>query len=101
NLRTLQTANNLARKGPTRQFAFRFGITRRAIWSNFFYLNFKGLYLENPNLAYPEWNFQADGYLQRPDLRKHTLFANTTYAFNAKKFSYRAALWQSELQKKS
>jgi hypothetical protein len=101
NLRTLQSASNLERKGESRQFAFRFGVNRRALWSNVFYLNFRGLYLENPELVFYDWNFKEQGYLKRPDLRTYTFFANTTYAFNAKRFSYRAALWQSELQHKS
>lgn len=101
NLRSLQTANNIQNKGETRQFAIRFGINRRAIWSNIFYLNLRGLYLENPNLIYPDWDINQQGFLKRPDLRSYTFFANTTYAFNAKRFSYKAALWQGELQKKS
>jgi len=101
NLRTLQSEQGIQRKGETRQFAFRFGINRRAVWSNIFFLHSRGLYLQNPNLVDPLWDVAAMGYPKRPDLDKFTFFANSTYAFNAKRFSYRAALWQGELQKKS
>lgn len=101
NLRTLSSNESIERRGETRQIAFRFGVNRRAIWSNVFFIHSRGLFLQNPDLVFPDWNIKQQGYLKRPDIDKFTFFANSTYAFNAKRFSYRAALWQGELQKKS
>lgn len=58
---------------------------------------YKGYYLSNPSILNPT----ATGYVLRPDIHTRDISAVVQYVFNYKTFSYNAAYYQNEYQKKS
>ena len=54
----------------------------------------------DPQRVDPEWT-EGDPYPQRDDIRNFTYMAVLNYGFNARRFSYNAAIWQIERQKRS
>jgi hypothetical protein len=58
---------------------------------------YNGYYLANPSSLMPN----TIGYVLRPDLHTRDISAVVQYVFNYKKYSYNAAYYQNEYQKKS
>lgn len=87
-------------RGETSQFSLRASFSGKHIWNSNFIQVYNGFYLANPTLAEPEWT-PGSPYPLRPDLTSFTLFSNLDYCFTPQKFSYRAALWQLDRQRKS
>lgn len=84
--------------GSTNGFGFTFGFTKRRLWFRTFYQDNKGYYLSSD---FNDFNKRKNKDKIRPDIRNEIFFASLYYGFNYKKFSYMAALWQIEKQKKS
>ncbi len=61
---------------------------------------YRGFYLRNTSSLFPGWQ-EGDPYYIRNDLRTNTIGLDITYIFNSDRFSYRAAVVQTEWQKKS
>ena len=76
-----------------RMFAPRFNLTG-------YLQTYKGFYLRNTSTVISGWE-EGDPYYIRPDIRTNTIGLEISYIFNSKRFSYRAAVVQTEWQKKS
>jgi hypothetical protein len=61
---------------------------------------YSGFYLRNSSTFLSDWD-EGDPYYIRSDLRTSTIGLDVSYIFNSDRFSYRAALVQTEWQKKS
>ena len=75
------------------------GIFRSTIVDLYLQWN-KGYYLANPEDHYPDWS-QNMGYPLRGDLRSNIVGINIQHLFNSSRYSYKAAFYQNEFQKKS
>ena len=60
----------------------------------------KGYYISNPEDLYNSWN-SGQAMPQRGDMRTHIIGFNVQHLFNSSRFSYKAAFWQNEFQKRS
>ncbi len=60
----------------------------------------KGYYISNPEDLNITWN-QGQAMPQRGDMRTNIIGLNVQYLFNSSRFSYKAAFWQNEFQKRS
>jgi hypothetical protein len=60
-----------------------------------------GYYLSNPDDVYDSWNNNEDIMPQRGDMRTNIVGLNVQRLFNSSRYSYKAAFWQNEFQKKS
>ena len=82
--------------GKTKGLGLSFGLTKRRLWFRTFYEKNSGFHVTSthqlPDIA-NEW--------VRPDITSETFYASAYYGFNYRKFSYMAALWQIEKQKKT
>ena len=61
---------------------------------------YRGFYLRNTSTLISGWE-EGDPYYIRSDMRTNTIGLDISYIFNSDRFSYRAALVQTEWQKKS
>lgn len=61
---------------------------------------YRGFYLRNTSTLIKGWE-EGDPYYIRNDMRTNTFGLDISYIFNSDRFSYRAALVQTEWQKKS
>lgn len=61
---------------------------------------YKGFYIKNANELMSNWQ-SNEPYPQRSDIETISIACNLTYSFNSKKFSYKSAFIQNEMQKKS
>jgi len=75
------------------------GIFRSVIVDLYLQWN-KGYYLANPEDLIPDWSTNQ-GYPLRGDLRSNIVGVNVQYLFNSSRYSYKAAFFQNEFQKKS
>jgi len=91
---------NSSRKGKTESFGAGLGITGRKFWFTSFLQSYNGMYLSNPEVIDQNWNTDQD-YPYRSDLKTVAIFSSVNYAFNSKKYSQMAALWQLDRQLKS
>ena len=89
------------RKGTTRPFGLRFGVNGRKFWFNSFFQYYEGMYLNNPQGFDSQWFATNRNYPLRPDIGNLTIYATGNYAFNHRRFSQNASLWQVEQQKRS
>lgn len=62
--------------------------------------HYKGFYLRNTAAMIKDWT-DGDPYYIRPDIRNFNIGLDFAYIFNSRRFSYRAAVVQTEWQKKS
>ena len=60
----------------------------------------RGYYISNPEDLYASWD-SGPVMPQRGDMRTHIIGLNVQYLFNSSRFSYKAAFWQNEFQKRS
>ena len=60
-----------------------------------------GYYLSNPEDVYAFWNNDNEYMPLRGDMRTNILGLSFQYLFNSDRFSYKAAFWQNEFQRKS
>lgn len=95
------TDKALERKGKTNQVGFGLSYTGRKLLISTYYQSAKGMYLSNPEEFDLDWFSKNNSYPIREDLLVRTLFTQTYYIFNYKKFSNRAAYSFQERQKKS
>lgn len=83
--------------GESSSKGFGLGITRPRLWARGLWNSTQGYYLENPL----RWNGN-DAPVVRPDLKNRIFLLSANYALSGKKrYSQRAALFQTERQKKS
>lgn len=61
---------------------------------------YRGFYLRNTSTLFSNWK-EGDPYYIRSDMHTNTIGLDISYIFNSDRFSYRAALVQTEWQKKS
>lgn len=87
-------------RGTTKATGLGFGYTGRRWWFRNFLRYTEGFHATDPELVDPDWN-EGDPYPYRGDIRNLTYMASLNYGFNARRFSYNAAIWQMELQKRS
>lgn len=76
-----------------RMFAPKFNLTG-------YLQTYRGFYLRNTSTIIAGWE-EGDPYYIRSDMRTNTIGLDISYIFNSNRFSYRAALVQTEWQKKS
>lgn len=62
--------------------------------------NYRGYYLRSTPSVISGWQ-EGDPFYIRPDIRNYNIGLDITYIFNSSRFSYRAAVVQTEWQKKS
>lgn len=86
--------------GETTQLDLQASLYLRKFVVDFDLHRYKGFYIDNPRKLYPD-RANSDPYPQRDDLTTTFIGGDVLYIFNHKKFSYRAAFIQNELQKKS
>lgn len=86
--------------GETTQFDLQASLYMRKFVVDFGLHRYKGFYIDNPKNLYPD-RLNSDPYPQREDLTTTFMGGDLLYIFNNKKFSYRAAFVQNELQKRS
>ena len=60
----------------------------------------RGYYISNPEDLFDLWD-PDQNMPQRSDMRTNILGVNVQYLFNSTRYSYKAAFWQNEFQKKS
>ncbi len=89
------------RKGNTYPLGLRLGVNGRRIWFSSFFQYYQGMYIENPQLWDNQWFSKNTRYPIRPDMSNLTIYATINYAFNHRRFSQNAALWQIDQQKRS
>jgi Domain of unknown function (DUF4421) len=66
-----------------------------------FYLQWNnGYYISNPEDLFYQWDSEQN-FPQRGDMRTNILGLNVQYLFNSSRYSYKAAFWQNEFQKRS
>ena len=88
------------RFGQTDYYDFTMRIFAPRFNANIYLQSYKGYYLLNTSDMIPGWE-EGDPYYIRNDIRSRTSGLDLYYIFNAKRFSYRAAILQNEWQKKS
>ena len=86
--------------GETTQFDLQASLYLRKFVVDFNLHRYQGFYIDNPRKLYPD-RLNSDPYPQRDDLTTTFIGSDVLYIFNNKKFSYRAAFIQNELQKRS
>lgn len=87
--------------GNTNQFSLRASFNGRKIWNTNFIQYYDGFYLDNPDQIDPSGELAKSDLRLRPDISSFSIFSNLAYCFSPERFSYRAALWQLDRQKKS
>jgi hypothetical protein len=88
-------------RGETRSYAVGLGFTSRKWYFRNFLEYFKGYYMSNPWIVYPDFIQGVDKLPVYPNMESITYYLTGYYGLNGKKYSHRALLWQSEMQKKS
>jgi hypothetical protein len=86
-------------RGETKSYALGLGLTTRKWHVRNFFEYFKGYYISNPDVVFPD--FPPDSYIVLADMASRTYYLTAHYMVNGNKYSHRALLWQSEVQKKS
>lgn len=87
--------------GETNNWTLALGFTGRSWYLRNFFEYYRGYFLRNPeSLPFP-FDTLVDGDGIYPDMETITYTASAYYGFNGERYSHRALLWQSELQKKS
>jgi Domain of unknown function (DUF4421) len=83
-------------KGDTKDFDFQFHRYGRKYVMDFVAQFYKGFYLGDHRFAQPDQE-----YYVRPDVSVNAIGGSFQHVFNHRRFSYRAAFQQTEIQKKS
>lgn len=87
-------------KGKTKQFQLGFMLAGRKFITQGLLQNFNGFYLENANNFIENYNSQPNNQFIRPDVQNMRLTASFMYNTNSRRYSFRAAVGGSEIQKK-
>ncbi len=88
-------------KVHTDSYAFGLGFVARKWYFKNFLEYFKGYYMSNPEVVFPEYQNIPDGIIPYENMKSLTYLFTAYHAIGGKKYSHRALLWQSEVQKKS
>lgn len=86
-------------RGETNSLAMALGLVGRRFYLRNFFEYFKGYYISNPEIIFP--NIPANTKIILPNTETYTYYATGYYGFNHTRFSYRSLIYQSEIQKKS
>lgn len=100
-LKLKNSATSIEQRGDSERLGFKFGITGSRIWLTGMILVYEGMYLENADIVEDNYLKKYNQHPKYPNLRGIHIQFNTTYAFNGRKFSQTANLWQTEAQRKS
>lgn len=88
-------------KGTTRSRNYGVGITARRFIARAFFNGSEGFFPEQPALVDSTWTTNSP-YPARGDIRSNTFLASVNYALSSKRrFSFKAALLQTERQRRS
>jgi len=88
-------------KGETDSRNYGLGITGRRLIGRAFFNSSKGFFPEQAAVADSTWR-PGEPYPVRPDIHSNTFLASANYALSRKRrFSFKAALYQTERQKRS
>lgn len=87
-------------KGETSRLDLQGNIYGRRFVIDLSFMNYKSYYLTNTKHLLKDWERGDPNYI-RPDIRMFNMGGSSIYIFNNKKFSYKAAFLQTDLQKKS
>lgn len=87
--------------GITKQRSLQLGYTGRRFWARLAWQNFRGFYLVNADELQIKGKDISANYFTRADLEMNAWFSYIYYAFNHKKYSHIATLWQLDQQLKS
>ncbi|MEX1131643.1 MAG: DUF4421 family protein [Flavobacteriales bacterium] len=88
-------------KGETDSRNYGLGITGRRLIGRAFFNSSKGFFPEQAAIADSTWQ-PGEPYPVRPDIQSNTFLASANYAISHKRrFSFKAALYQNERQKRS
>jgi len=83
----------------TRSYALGLGFTARKWYLKNFFEYFKGYYMSNPWVVFPA--YKPGEIKPYNNMESITYYFTAYYGFNGNKYSHKALLWQSEIQKKS
>ena len=86
--------------GKTKYYDFTLRVFAPKFNLNGYLQSYHGFYLRNTSSLFSGWKV-GDPYYIRNDLRTNTIGLDLNYIFNSNRFSYRAAVVQTEWQKKS
>ncbi|MEM7107302.1 MAG: DUF4421 domain-containing protein [Bacteroidota bacterium] len=86
--------------GETDAFDFQANLYMKKWGADINFQRYSGFYLERPEDHYATWR-SGDAFPQRDDLALNNLQLNAFYIFNHKRFSYRSAYNQADIQLKS
>jgi hypothetical protein len=92
-------STTLPNRGETKSYSLGLGLTTRKWHVRNFFEYFKGYYISNPQVIFP--NFPPDNYIILADMASRTYYLTANYMVNGNRYSHRSLLWQSEVQKKS
>jgi hypothetical protein len=87
-------------KGNTTRLDWQGNIYGRKYVIDLSFMNYKSYYLTNTKHIINDWQKGDDNYI-RPDIRMFNMGGSAIYILNNKRFSYRAAFLQTDIQKKS
>ena len=88
-------------RGESRSYSVGLGFTSRKWYFRNFLEYFKGYFISNPWVINPGFVQGIDTFPVFPDMESITYYITGYYGLNGKRYSQRALLWQSEMQKKS
>ena len=88
------------RAGPTSSTGLGFGYTGRSWWFRNFFRRNTGFHVSDPEMVDPDWE-EGEDLPYRADISNTTYMASINHGFNWRRFSYSAAIWQLERQKRS
>ncbi len=92
-------STTLPDRGETKSYALGLGLTTRKWHVRNFFEYFKGYYISNPELIFPD--LPPGSNLVLADMASRTYYLTAHYMVNGNRYSHRSLLWQSEVQKKS
>ena len=86
--------------GETDAFDFQANLYMKKWGADIAWQRYSGFYLDDPNDHFSDWRV-GDPFPQRADLNITNLQFNAFYVFNHRRFSYRSAFNQADIQLKS
>lgn len=95
-----KTAENIDTYGQTKRFDLQLNAYLRKFVIDGYFQFYKGMYLENMDAYFDEFDDEESNYYQRPDLAFANIGISARYIWNYEKFSYKAAYDFNEKQKK-
>jgi len=92
-------STTLPNRGETKSYALGLGLTTRKWHVRNFFEFFKGYYISNPEIIFPD--LPPGSNIILADMASRTYYLTAHYMVNGNRYSHRSLLWQSEVQKKS